>query len=190
MKRFASAMLVASVTMLSAAASAQQPLAELPGFFPGEHLDLVSPDDASVEINLQGSMLRLISALAGDEDPQFAQLVSALDAIRVRSGQFAEADSAAVRERLSAGLAWLDDRGWLAMVRVREPDEEIYIYSREHDGDLVGFIVLALESGEATAVNLVGRIDPTQLVRLVEGLDIDVLDGVELPPVHPSGDQP
>ena len=190
MRRLGSVMLTVASIVLPAAVAAQPQLEKLPGFFPAEYLDLVSPEDASVEINLHGAMLNLISAFAGDDDPEFAQLVGALDAIRVRSGEFAPADSAAVRGRLGAALDWLDGNGWLAMVRVREPGEEIHIYSREQDGDLVGFTILAIEEEEATAINLIGRIDPSQLVRLVEGLDIDVLGDIELPTAPSAGDEP
>ena len=179
MKRMA--WMVALVVCLAPAAlAAQTALTELPGYLPAEYLDLVPAEKASVEINLQGAMLRMIAAVAGQDDPEFAALVGALDAIRVRSGEFESADAAAISKRLAAGQKWLGANGWLPMVRVREEGEEIYIYSREHEGQLVGFTILVVDESEATAVNLIGRIDPAQLVQLMEGLDLGVLDDVEL----------
>lgn len=168
------------VLALPGPSSAQTDLSELPGYFPTELLELVPADAVSVEVNLQGAMLKMIGAFAGDAEPEFASLVAALDAIRVRSGEFDPADAAEISRRLAAGQSWLSDNGWLAMVRVRDGDEEVYVYSREEQGDLVGFTILALEGGEATAVNLIGRIDPQQLQRLISGLDLGVLEDVEL----------
>lgn len=180
MKQMAMALTLALGLFWPATASAQTELVELPGFFPAEFLDLVPSDAVSVEVNLQGAMLKMIGAFAGDDEPEFASLVGALDAIRVRSGEFDSDQAGAVAERLKAGQAWLEANGWLPMVRVREDGEEIYVYSREQGGDLVGFTILAVEAGEATAVNLVGRIDPAQLERLISGLDLGILDDVEL----------
>ena len=168
------------VTLAPAAVTAQAALTELPGYLPTEHLELVPAGEAAVEINLQGAMLRLIAAVAGKEDPEFAALVGALEAIRVRSGEFDPAGAAAVGVRIAAAQTWLDGHGWLPMVRVREDGEQLFVYSLEQGGDLVGFTLLAVEEGEATAVNLIGRIDPAQLVRLIEGLDLDVLDDIDI----------
>ena len=173
-------LILALALLLPPAVSAQVELTELPGYFPAELLDLVPSEALSVEVNLQGAMLKMIGAFAGDDEPEFASLVSALDAIRVRSGEFEPSQAGAIAERLQAGRAWLDANGWLAMVRVRDEGEEIYVYSREEQGDLVGFTILVVDENEATAVNLIGRIDPTQLERLLTGLDLGILDDIEL----------
>jgi len=186
-KNWVSILTLVLAGLTPAPAAAQAALTELPGYLPTEHLDLVPAGEAAVEINLQGAMLRMIAAVAGKEDPEFAALVGALEAIRVRSGEFDPAAAAAVGARIAAAQSWLDGHGWLPMVRVREDGEQLFVYSLEQGGDLVGFTLLAVEEGEATAVNLIGRIDPAQLVRLIEGLDLDVLDDIELDKL---GDQP
>jgi hypothetical protein len=171
-------------------AGAQTPLESLPGFFPAEYLDLVDPETATIEINLQGAMLRMISAFTGEEDPEFARLVEALDGIRVRSGSVSAQDLPRLRRRIEAGRSWLEDHGWLTLVRVQDAEEEVFVYTREAEGMLVGLTVLAIEGGEVTAVNLVGRVDPALLVHLAEGLDLDSLDAVHGRLVPPDGEQP
>ncbi len=173
-------LLILAPSLVRAQPQGTQRLDTQPGYFPDEHLELLAPDDVAIEINLQGAMLRMIAAFAGAEDPEFAALVGALHGIRVRSGEIAPGDLEAVRKRLTSAQKWLRDHGWLAMVRVREDGEEIYVYSREQEGDLVGLTVLVLEESEVTVVNLIGRIDPNQLARLVEGLDLGVLDDIDL----------
>lgn len=159
-------------------AAAQTTLESLPGFFPAEHLDLVDPGEATVEINLQGAMLRMISAFTGDDDPEFARLVGALDGIRVRSGVVSAADLPVLRQRIRAGQTWLERHGWLAMVRVQEGAEEVHVYTREDAGALVGMTILAVEEGEVTTVNLIGRVDPALLAHLANGLDLGALENV------------
>jgi len=175
------------VSLAASAAPAQQLLEDFPGYFPEEHLSLLSADDVSIEINLQGALLQMVAAFAGKEDPEFAQLVGALEAIRVRSGE-PSGSSAEVRERLDSAQRWLVENGWLALVRVREEGEEVYVYSREQDGVFVGFTVLAVEDTEVTTVNLIGHLDPNQLAAVAEGFDLGVLDDIDMNLKSLSGD--
>jgi len=167
------------LSLTAGAATAQQMLEDLPGYFPDEYLDLLQPEDTSVEINLQGAMLKMIGAFAGTEDPGFAELVSSLDGIRVRSGEPSSATVAEIRERVHSAERWLTQAGWMAMIRVREEGDEVYVYSKELDGLFVGFTILAVEDSEVTTVNLIGRLDPTQLIRIAEGLDLGVFDDLD-----------
>ena len=154
-------------------------LEDQPGYFPLEHLDLLSEQEVSLEINLRGAMLKMISALTGAEDPGFARLVAGLEAVHVRSGEVDPAHADAVRNRVAAGQQWLADNGWLALLRVQEEGEEVYVYTREQGGDIVGMAILALDAGEATAINLVGRISPDQIGRLAAGFSISGLEHVQ-----------
>jgi hypothetical protein len=165
--------------LFAAPLAAQTPLDEMPGYFPLELLSVLAPEDVSIEINLRGAMLRMISSFTGDEDPEFAALVAGLDAVHVRSGEFDPAEMADVSSRVAAGQRWLRDNGWLAMLRVQDEGDEIYIYTREMGVDIVGLAILALESGEATAINLIGRIDPDQIGRLAEGFAVGSLEDLQ-----------
>lgn len=172
MRRARTLLLAAGVAAVPAAAQWEE-LEQLPGYFPLEEMAILDPDELTVEINLTGPMLRLVASFAGEGDPELAALVEGLDAVRVRSGELAEADREAVRSRVQAAGRWLDERGWAPMVRVREPGEEVLIYSRPGaDGVVEGMTVVALEGSEVTVVNLIGRVDPAQLGRIVAGLDL------------------
>ncbi len=177
--RIAGLLLALSGLTLPAQLAAQTPLDELPGYFPLELLNVLPSEDVSIEINLRGAMLRMISSFTGDTDPEFAALVAGLDAVHVRSGDFDPAEMAAVSERIAAGQRWLQDHGWLAMLRVQDDGEEVYIYSRESGAEIMGLAILAVESGEATAINLIGRIDPDQIGRLAEGFAVGSLEDLQ-----------
>jgi len=149
-----------------------QPIEEHPGYFPIDELQFLSPDDLSVEINLRGAMLRLIGKVAADDDPEFAQVMNNLEAIRVQIAPTDHLQADAIRKGLDNGVAMLEKMGWYRMVLTRDEGEEVHIYGREDEGDLQGLTVLAIEDEEVIVLNLVGRIDPDQLGSLMSGLDL------------------
>jgi hypothetical protein len=165
-----------SSILLSAALLAStlhaQPIEEHPGYFPIDELQFLSPDDLSLEINLRGAMLRLIGKVAAQDDPEFAQVMEHLEAIRVQTAPLDQLAAEEVRQGLDRGLKMLESMHWQRMVLTRDEGEEVHIYGRELDGDLQGLAVLAIEDDEVILINLVGRIDPDQLGRLMTGLDL------------------
>ena len=159
--------------LVSAAGRAETtPLSEHPGYFPIEELGVISDEEASVEINLTGAMLKMIGKATFAEDPEFAKIVSDLEAIRVRIAPMEKLDPGKTRDAMARGAALLEERGWQAMVRIRDDGENVYIYNRESDDSMVGMTVLVVDSDEAVVVNLVGTIDFENLGSLVMGLDL------------------
>ena len=147
-------------------------LSDHPGYFPLEELEIISSEEASVEINLQGAMLKMIGKATIAEDPEFAEIVSNLEAIRVRIAPMENLDPDKARSAMAQGAALLEERGWQAMVRIRDEDEQVYIYSLESGESMAGMTVLVVDSDEAVMVNLVGDIDFESLGSLVMGLDL------------------
>jgi hypothetical protein len=165
--------------VLTAAAGRAQKLTDQPGYVPVEQLDLFPRDKLSVEINIEGALMSLIAAGARSEDPEFASVIAGLKAITVRAVPLKDVDADSVRGRISRTIRWLEDRDWKSMVRVRDQGEEVYIYLKETGGKIAGLTVLTFDPGEeAVVINIVGRIDPEQLGRLSQRLDIDYLDKI------------
>lgn len=167
--------------LLAAGAASAQRLDELPGYVPLDALGIADRDALSVEINLQGPLLRLVAGAAGADDPEFARLVSGLEAIRVQVAPRAALSERDVKARIDRTIHWLEDRGWSPTVRVREAGEESYIYVKEERGQIVGLTVLALGAegagdGELALINIVGRLDPAQLGRLGRGFGLPQLE--------------
>lgn len=164
-------LLVLVFLVLTAAAGRAQKLADQPGYVPIEKLDLFPEEKLSVEINLEGALLRLIAAGARAEDPEFSSLIAGLKGITVQAVPLKDVDAGSVRAKIGQAVRWLEDRGWKPTMRVREEGEETYIYLKEIDGQIAGLTLLAIEPGdEAVAINIVGRIDPEQVGRVVENL--------------------
>lgn len=172
--------------VLAAGAGWAQKLADQPGYVPIEKLDLFPRDKLSVEINLEGALLRLIAAGARAEDPEFSSLIEGLKGITLQAVPLKDVDAGAVRAKIGQAVRWLEDRDWKSTMRVREEGEETYIYLKEIDGKIAGLTLLALQPGdEAVVINIVGRIDPEQVGRVVENLH-----GPHLKKVPSSGKKP
>ena len=147
------------------------------GAIPFEDLDLFPRDKLSVEINLEGPILRMVSELTKSEDPDFAKVMADLKAIRVQVFPLKDkAGAEPLRPKIDRTVRWLEDRGWHSVVRAREKGEETYIYLKEADGQIVGLTILSVEPGaEAALINIVGKLDPAELGRIGRNLNIPQL---------------
>ena len=151
-------------------------LEEHPGYFPSERFGLLSSESLSLEINLSGALLGLVAAALDDEDPEFSELVRGLEGIRVRVAEADDLDLEALRSGFSRATSWLQANGWDTLLRVREDDEEFYVYTRLDEGEMVGMALLALEPGdEVVMVNVIGRLDLALMAALADSLDIPQL---------------
>jgi hypothetical protein len=165
---------IALALFLAASAVLAQPSPA--GLVPLDDLNLFPRDKLSVEVNLEGAMLRLIAA-ATQDDPDFSKVVAGLRSINVQVLPLKGVDAESIKPRIGRAVRWLEDRGWKANVRVREQGEETYIYMKEEDGKIVGLTVLTFKPGEEAAViNIAGAIDPTQIGRLGHDLHVPQLE--------------
>lgn len=147
------------------------------------NLDSFFQDEAKVEVNLKGSLLRLIVEASREDEPEFAEMVSGLNAITVR---VYDLDSAFgdLGSRLGQLGDDLEGQGWSTLVRVRgdadgEDDrDDVWIYVLD-DGEVFnGLAVMALDHAEndVSFVLIDGSIDPAQIGRLTSrfgGPDLD-----------------
>ena len=147
-----------------------------PGYFPIEDLGFFPEESINLEINLTGPMLKFIALATDEEEPELARLVEELDSIRVRGADLEEIDADRLRTGIRETAKRLTDSGWSSMVRIREEDEEVHVFFKEQDGEMMGLTVLSLEDDEAMLINLVGKIDPTTLGSLASGLDLPQLE--------------
>lgn len=147
-----------------------------PGYFPIENLGIFPPESLNLEINLTGAMIKFIALATSEEEPELSRLLEDLESVRVRGADLEETDTEVVRSGILAAAEKLQESGWTSMVRMRDTDEEVYIYLREMDGEMMGLTVLTLEDDEGMLINLVGKIDPEGLGRLASGLDLPQLE--------------
>lgn len=189
--------LVTSALLLALSPALYAQIEEEPGYFPIDRFGILDSDALSLEINLDSGLLGMVAALAGEEEPEFAELVKGLKGIRVRVAEESDLDSESLRSGLDDATGWLQEQGWNTLMRMREDDEEVYVYVRQLDGEIVGMTLLAIDAEESVVVNIVGRIDLALMATLAESLDIPQLDigeeasaDQEPPDQEPTGQEP
>ena len=164
------------ISLQTSAARAEQPLSELPGYFPLEELAILGRDELSTEINLKKPLLKLVAAATRKSEPEFSQLVASLDAIRVWIAEPEDVDLDQVRARIGKAAKWLEAHDWQVVIRTRDEGEEVYIYLRELESGIAGMAILAIgNDNEVALINIVGAMDLTQLERLGEFFDLPQL---------------
>ena len=159
-------LLTLAVTVIPAAAQ------DTLGFYPVEDLGILDPAKLEVDINLEGSTLKIAAGAMQDQDPRLQELVSNLTRVRVQVGSVEEMDQRVVADRISAAVAQLEAQGWVPVVRVVSEGEQIYIFSIDgSDGNIAGLTALVNDGGEeAVAANLAGSIDPVLLGSMISHL--------------------
>lgn len=129
--------------------------------------DLESRAEETVDVNLDGPMLRLASKFLSDDPDErnVKNIVNGLTGIYVRSYQFATPDaySKADVERVRRQLG----PGWQRIVTVRSKKEEnVDIYMIPAGNTTRGLVIISAEPKEFTVVQLVGSIDLDRLSSL------------------------
>lgn len=122
----------------------------------------------TVEVNLDGNMLKLVSNFLSDskkDEADAKRIIGKLKGIYVRQlefdkdGEYNEADIDQLRSQFTGPQ-------WQKMVDVREKGkggDNAGVYMRTDGNQMLGMVVLAFEPREVTIVNIVGSIDPSEL---------------------------
>ncbi len=161
----------------TAVATAEESLESHPGYFSLDDLEIIDPNGSSVDISLQGAMLRLVGAAVLQEEPELAELVSQMASMRVLVAPIDEIDPVAATAAIAKGVATLEEKGWQRVVRVREEGEQVHVYLKEVDGQIEGLTLFVFEpEDEMTLINIAGRIDVDLLGALSQAFDVPTLE--------------
>jgi hypothetical protein len=148
--------------LLPAPAMAAGPQLQIPDF---SHLRHKAVD--SVDISLDGMLLKLVKRIARNEDDEVMNVLSDVKSLRVRNfefdsdGAYSRADVEAVRKQLSAP-------GWSALVQAhkRDEQEDVDVYINTDGEKVLGLAVVACDPRSFTIVNIVGNIDIDKLAKI------------------------
>ena len=144
--------------------------------------DLAKKATSSVDITLDGDMLRSASHLMGagggrgPNDTDVSSLVAGLKAVTVRSFTFDKPDMYS-QQAVEGVLAQVDVPGWRKVVSVREKGERVEIHMRENAED-GGLLIVSEEPTELTIVNIAGKISLDQLRQLQGHMGVPNLQGM------------
>jgi hypothetical protein len=164
--RLGLALLVLTITVIPAAAQ------DTRGVYAVEDVGILDPAKLEVDINLEGSSLKIAAGAMQDQDPRLRELVSNLTRVRVQVGSVEGMDQRIVADRIAAAVSQLEALGWAPVVRVVTEGERIHVLSIEgSDGNIAGLTVLVSDGAEeAVVVNLAGSIDPVLLGSMISHL--------------------
>ena len=168
--------LLSVMIIASAGAVAAQTGAGHPGFYPIEELGVFGEGKMEVDIDLSGAMLQVAAGAMENQDESLAELVANLERVRVQVGAPTNGDAAAIGQSIASAGSSLISSGWNKILAVEEDDEQVYLYSLEQGGNIVGLTVLVNDGGdEVVLVNIAGSIDPRTLGRLISNIeDFDI----------------
>jgi len=131
-----------------------------------ESLDkLASKAKEKAEVNLDESTLKFASGFMSDKKTDEAtakQITEGLKGVNVRSYQF-EQEGAFTQSDLQHVRDQVKGPQWSRIVNVQEGKEDTQIWIHHDAEGPDGMLIMAVEAKEVTVVNLVGRIDPSDL---------------------------
>jgi hypothetical protein len=172
MKARSFAIVVVSLWMAAAGASAQQAVEQSAGYFPLEDLALFAEGGVEVDVDIQGPMIQMMAAAAEEQEPQFGELASQLQRVRVRVGQLRGDDQSGVAAEFDRAIGQLEAAGWQPMVRVDDGDELVRVFVKQSSDRIYGLAVIVNDGNEqGVLVNIVGDLDPELVGRMIGSMD-------------------
>jgi len=160
-------------TLLSLPAIAQEDeLKDLPGYVDFGDLSAMY-GEPKIIINLGGTMLNFVGMMSSSESPETAEMISKLKGVRVQ--MFNIDDNADVaKSQFKEVRGKLNSSGWEPIVQVNEEDEQVLIYMKMEGQNMEGMTVMVVDDEEAVFVNVIGQLNPAELGKVMDVLDVDV----------------
>ena len=158
-----------------------------PGYVNFGDLSKFMQGDRVTEINLEANILKMLSKLGGEDDPDFNALVGNLKLIRVNSFGIDDKNQSEVMQKIASIDKDLTSKKWERIVKVKDRGENtnIYILPASDYENVLGLVVASVddnrrkEGREATFVNIVGKINMEQLGKLGDKFNIPTLGRVK-----------
>jgi len=174
-KLFILAVIILITTLVNSSKAYASDITQERGYVDFTNLDSVY-GEPKVMVNLNKTMLGFISKI-NMSDPDSAELISKLKAVRVQIYSIKNDDKPAL-ELIAKVSKDIQDKNWLPIVSVTEEGEKVKVFTKITDDIMDGLVVMVINNKrkkrEAVFINIVGEIDPSQINRVTESLNIDV----------------
>jgi hypothetical protein len=130
-----------------------------------------------VEINLNSDTIAMALQLAGNSQPDFAEVLQGLDSIRVAVVGLDNQNREEITTRMKTLRSELDTLGWQQVVSVQEKKEDVGIFLKTRGRDAIEGLVVTVLDGrkEAVFVNIAGNIRIDKLSALGEKFNVGAL---------------
>jgi hypothetical protein len=188
-------------------ARAAEDFSDDPGYLPLEQL-FVGNRQPTVEVTLSGPVLKMLMQLPAqmnddEEAEQVTEMLRLIEHIYVRVYEIDDEQQKDMLGLIESTSATLEAQAWQRIVRVREDDDsnvDIHVKLSDDGENLNGLAIMAIEESkggpdngdpndnygeedkvELVIVNIVGNFNPAYLANIGKQMDIDYLDGVDVP---------
>lgn len=157
----------------------------MPGYVDFGNLAKYMSGDKVTEINLDANMLKMLSNLGGEDSLGFKSVVGGLKLIKVNSFGINYANEKEIMQKITSIDEQLTGKNWQRIIKVKDRGEytNVYILPSKDYQDFMGLVVASVKAkgergkmsdknsdkgkeGEATFVNIVGKINMEQLGKL------------------------
>jgi hypothetical protein len=168
--RVSAVSLLACGALIARAADASKP----PGYV--NFGEFTPPADGGqfVEVNVQSRLINLAARLADAHEPRVAELIRGINSVRINVIGLNDANREELTKRIHKLRNEMTAEGWENVVTVQDRKDSVGVYLKHGKADAIeGVFVTVLDGGgEAVFVNVVGNINPENLVELGEHLNL------------------
>jgi len=166
--------------MLTAYAQAQA--ADRPaGFVDFGNLSPGESGGEFVEVNISKNLISMVGRFAAKAEPEIANLLQGLHAIRVNVIGMNNANRTDMEDRVKEIRGKLDGGGWERIVTAQQKKgEDVGVYLKTRGEEAVEGVVVTVLDGrkQAVLINIVGNIKPEMLGVIGERFNIEPLKDV------------
>jgi len=181
---------IASAQM--AVAQSSDAYKKAPGYVDFDAMNIFGDLEPNVEVFLKGALLKMALSAVESEEPDLAEALENIVLVSVNVFELDRASSEMVGDKTQQMAETLEGKGWDMAVRVRDDDQQVYVYvlpTKGNDDSIDGLVVMVHEDrDEAVFVNIVGTVNAADIGRLGRAFDIDAFDDFDYDHGHMDDD--
>lgn len=153
----------------------QEAIKDKPGYVDFGNLTELMGEEPKVEVMLGGPLITFLAEASREEDPQLADMLNGLAAIRVNVFELNDGDTKAARARVEEIAGKLTREKWERTVKVNDEDSPVNMFVRTDGSKIAGLAVMVVSGdSEAVFINVVGDVDPAALGKLAGKFGVSV----------------
>ena len=135
--------------------------------------------EPKISINIGGTLLQFVGVMTEESDSDASDIMSQLKGVRV-FGYSTANDPAVATEKFAEVRSTLKSKGWEPVVQINESDEQVLIYMKMNGSSMEGMTVMTVDDEEVMFINIIGKLDPKQIGKVMHNFDVDIDDAIEL----------
>ncbi len=158
---------------------------QYPGFVDFGNLEQFENSEESTEVLINENLLKMVSKMGrnmdvnGKKDSSLANMIGGLKLIKVNVFGIDSTKTKYVFKLINQINKKLMKKGWDRLVRQKSKDERTNVFIKTDNNSVIqGLVVTAVDTSEATFVNIVGKIDLEKIGELSSNFNIPNLNDV------------